>query len=56
MEDRVSSKDGSVSISSSPDFAQAYIFIQTFGSLLKLPRITLSDFENFFVQGEYIWP
>ncbi len=52
MEGRVLSKNGPVSISSSPDFAQAYIFIQTFGPLLKLPPVTLSSLENFFEQGE----
>ncbi|XP_064394220.1 remodeling and spacing factor 1-like [Halichondria panicea] len=51
MEGRVLSKNGPVSISSSPDFAQAYIFIQTFGPLLKLPPVTLSSLENFFEQG-----
>ncbi len=43
------------SISSSPDFAQAYTFIQTFGSLLKLPLITLSNFEEFFVKGKSMY-
>lgn len=42
------------SISASPDFAQVYIFIQTFGSLLKLPPVTLSGLEDFFLQGKAI--
>ena len=40
------------SISASPDFAQTYVFIQTFGRLLKLPFVTLTDLEQFFIEGK----
>lgn len=47
-----SSENESESISALPDFAQVYVFIQTFGRQLKLPYVNLTDLEQFFIDGE----
>lgn len=41
-----------VSVSALPDFAQIYSFLQYFGRLLLLPKITLNELENFFEKGK----
>lgn len=38
-------------VSSLPDFAEIFIFLQGLGPYMKLPRITLEDLESFFGKG-----
>lgn len=39
-------------ISSFPDFAQIFAFLQLFGAVLHLPPVTLKDLEDFFTFGK----
>ena len=40
------------SVSSLPDYAQIFMFLRNFGSLLAFPPVSLSDLENFFLTGK----
>ena len=40
-------------VSSLPDFAQIFVFLQLFGEALHLSPVTLKDLENFFAYGKY---
>lgn len=40
-------------ISSLPDFAQIYAFLQLFGTSLQLPSVTLRELEDFFSHGKH---
>ena len=39
-------------ISSQPEFAEIYIFLQIFGPLMNLSKINLKDLEDFFINGK----
>ena len=39
-------------ISSLPEFAQIYAFLQLFGTSLQLPPVTLRELEDFFSHGK----
>ena len=39
-------------VSSLPDFAEVFVFLQNLGPHMKLPKISLADLENFFRRGE----
>ena len=41
-------------ISSLPDFAQIFAFLQLFGNTLHLFPVTLKDLEDFFTNGKYL--
>ncbi len=41
-------------ISSLPDFAEIFLFLQNLGPYMKLPGINLADLENFFRIGKYV--
>ena len=38
-------------ISSLPDFAEIFVFLQNFGPYMQFPRISLADLENSFRKG-----
>lgn len=43
-------------VSSLPDYAQIFMFIRNFGTLLALPPVSLSDLVDFFLSGKvYIY-
>lgn len=44
-------KEGAM-ISSLPDFAEIFMFLQNLGPYMKLSSINLIDLENFFREGE----
>lgn len=41
-------------ISSQLDFAEIFLFLQSLGSLMNLPKINLTDLENFFRKGNLV--
>ena len=44
-------KEGAM-ISSLPDFAEIFLFLQNLGPYMKLSNINLIDLENFFREGK----
>ena len=52
MSDSCSDQREEVLVSSSPNFAQIFMFLQNFGPLLAFPTVFLSDLENFFLRGK----
>ena len=53
MSDSCDGQKEAAFVSSLPDFAQIFLFLQKFGSLLMFPPVFLSDLENFFLSGEF---
>ena len=45
-------EDKPPTISSLPDFAQIFTFLQLFGVALHLPPVTLKELEDFFSYGK----
>ena len=41
-------------VSSLPDFAEIFLFLQNLGPYMNLPIVSLFDLENFFRVGEQI--
>lgn len=44
-------EEESRAITSLSDFAEIFIFLQSFGPYMKLPKINLADLEVFFRKG-----
>lgn len=40
-------------VSSLPDYAQVFMFLRNFGTLLDLPPVSLSDLVDFFLSGRF---
>lgn len=40
-------------VSSLPDYAQVFMFLRNFGTLLDLPPVSLSDLVDFFLSGKF---
>lgn len=47
-------EEESRTISSLPDFAEIFLFLQNIGPYMKLPGISLEDLVNFFRTGKSI--
>ena len=45
--------EDSRNISSVPDFAEIFVFLQSLGPYMKFPEINLVDLEDFFGRGNY---
>ena len=53
MEDGNDEKDRRY-ISSLPEFAEIFLFLQIFGPLMKLRSVTLKALEDFFINGKLL--
>lgn len=39
-------------VASLPDYAQVFMFLRKFGSILSLPPVSLGDLADFFLRGK----
>ena len=51
-ESTVDRSNESPTVSSLPDFAQIFVFLQVFGVSLNLPPVTIKELEDFFTYGK----